>query len=97
MRLFDVSQIPVMEGERLVGIVDESDLLMHLHADPARLTDPVATAMSTQLETIAPNAPIADLLPVFQRGHVAIVADRGRLVGLITRVDLISYLRKQLS
>ena len=86
-----------LEGERVVGIVDESDLLMHLHADPARLTDPVATAMSSQLETIAPNAPITDLLPVFQRGHVAIVADQGRLVGLITRVDLISYLRKQLS
>ncbi|HLK70831.1 MAG TPA: pyridoxal-phosphate dependent enzyme [Steroidobacteraceae bacterium] len=97
MRLFDVSQIPVMEGERLVGILDESDLLMHLHAEPARLQDPVSTAMATQLETIAPDAPIEALFPVFQRGHVAIVADAGRLIGLITRVDLISYLRKRLT
>jgi cystathionine beta-synthase len=97
MRLFDVSQIPVMEGERLVGIVDESDLLLHLHAEPARLQDPVSTAMTTQLDTVAPDAPIGALLPIFQRGHVAIVTDQGGLVGLITRVDLISYLRKQLA
>jgi len=45
---------------------------------------------------VAPDAPIGALLPIFQRGHVPIVVDQGRLVGLITRVDLISYLRKQL-
>lgn len=96
MRLFDVSQIPVMQGDRLVGIVDESDLLMHLHTDPARLSDPVSTAMVSRLETIAPNAPVSALLPIFQRDHVAIVAEQGRFIGLITRVDLINYLRKQL-
>ncbi|HTW73849.1 MAG TPA: pyridoxal-phosphate dependent enzyme [Steroidobacteraceae bacterium] len=96
MRLFDVSQIPVMQGERVVGIVDESDLLMHLHSDPARLQDPVSTAMVSNLQTIAPDAPVSALLPIFQRGHVAIVAEQGRFIGLITRVDLISYLRKQL-
>ena len=42
MKLFDVSQIPVMDGERLVGIVDESDLVMHLHTDPKRFQDPAA-------------------------------------------------------
>src|SRR3984885_201474 len=96
MKLFDVSQIPVMQGERVIGIVDESDLVMHLHTDPARFKDPVGTAMVTNLETIAHDAPIADLLPIFQRDHVAIVAERGRFVGVITRIDLLNYLRKQL-
>jgi cystathionine beta-synthase len=36
------------------------------------------------------------LLPIFQRGHVAIVAEHGRFIGLITRIDLLNYLRKQL-
>ncbi len=36
MKLYDVSQLPVMEGDKLVGIVDESDVLMHVHADQAR-------------------------------------------------------------
>lgn len=96
MRLFDVSQIPVMDGERVAGILDESDLLMHVHADPERFKDPVRTAMVTSLETIAADAAIGDLLPVFQRDHVAIVADGQRFVGLITKIDLLNYLRKQL-
>ena len=96
MKLFDVSQIPVMDGERVIGIVDESDLVMHLHTDPSRFKDPVSTAMVTNLETIAHDAPIADLLPIFQRDHVAIVAERGHFVGVITRIDLLNYLRKQL-
>jgi cystathionine beta-synthase len=96
MRLFDVSQVPVMQGEQVIGIVDESDLVMHLHTDPARFQDRVDTAMVRTVETIAPNAPISDLLPIFQRDHVAIVAERGRFVGLITRIDLLNYLRKQL-
>jgi cystathionine beta-synthase len=96
MKLFDVSQIPVMDGERVVGIVDESDLVLHLHADPARFQDTVSTAMVSNLETITPQAPMSALLPIFQRGHVAIVAEHGRFIGLITRIDLLNYLRKQL-
>jgi cystathionine beta-synthase len=96
MKLFDVSQIPVMDGERVVGIVDESDLVLYLHADPARFQDTVSTAMVRSLETIDPHAPIDDLLPIFQRDHVAIVAEHGHFVGLITRIDLLNYLRKQL-
>ena len=96
MKLFDVSQMPVMDGDKVVGIIDESDLLMHVQAEPKRFKDPVSTAMVRDVETIAPDAPIDELLPVFQRDHVAIVADKGRLVGLITRIDLLNYLRKQL-
>jgi cystathionine beta-synthase len=96
MKLFDVSQLPVMEGERIAGILDESDVMVHVQDDPKRFSDPVSTAMVRDVETIAPDAPIAELLPIFQRDHVAIVADAGRFVGLITRIDLLNYLRKQL-
>ena len=36
MKLYDVSQLPVMDGERLVGIIDESDVLLHVYGDEAR-------------------------------------------------------------
>jgi cystathionine beta-synthase len=39
----------------------------------------------------------AELLPVFQRDHVAVVAERGRLLGLITRIDFLNYLRRQIA
>lgn len=97
MKLFDVSQIPVMDGERVVGIVDESDLLLHVHSQPSRFSDPVATAMVSKVETIAPDAPITDLIPIFTRDHVAVVADAGRFIGLITKIDLLNYLRQQIN
>jgi cystathionine beta-synthase len=96
MKLYDVSQLPVMDGETIVGILDESDLLLHVHADPARFHDPVSAAMVSNVNTLAPGAPVADLLPVFQRDHVALVADGSHYIGLITRIDLLNYLRQQL-
>ncbi|QNP41440.1 pyridoxal-phosphate dependent enzyme [Lysobacter solisilvae (ex Woo and Kim 2020)] len=95
MKLYDVSQLPVMEGDNIVGIVDESDVLLHVYGDEARFRDPVSTAMVSKLDKLDVRSPIEALLPVFDRGHVAIVVDGERFVGLITRIDLLNYLRRR--
>ena len=95
MKLYDVSQLPVMDGEELVGIVDESDVLLHVYGDEARFRDPVSTAMVSKLDRLDVKSPIEALLPVFDRGHVAIVTDGARFLGLITRIDLLNYLRRR--
>ena len=95
MKLYDVSQLPVMEGEKLVGIVDESDVLLHVYGDEARFRDPVATAMVSKLDRLDVAAPVEALLPVFDRGQVAIVTDGEAFLGLITRIDLLNYLRRR--
>jgi cystathionine beta-synthase len=94
MRSADISQLPVLNGSgRAVGIIDESDLLVKVHRDPTRFNDLVNSAMTDRLETLSPAANISDLLGVFDRGRVAIVMDGDRFLGLITRTDLLSYLR----
>lgn len=95
MKLYDVSQLPVMQDDQIVGIVDESDVLMHVYGDESRFRDPVATAMIDQLDKIDVHASVESLLPVFQRGHVAIVMDGTQFLGLITRIDLLNYLRRR--
>jgi len=95
MKLYDVSQLPVMEGDNIVGIVDESDVLLHVYGDESRFRDPVATAMVSKLDKLDVTSPIEALLPVFDRGHVAIVMDGEKFVGLITRIDLLNYLRRR--
>ncbi len=95
MKLYDVSQLPVMDGDQIVGIVDESDVLLHVYGDEARFRDPVSTAMVSKLDKIDVRSPIESLLPVFDRGHVAIVADGEKFIGLITRIDLLNYLRRR--
>jgi cystathionine beta-synthase len=95
MKLYDVSQLPVVVDQELVGILDESDLLLAVTGDSGRFDDSVASAMTTQLTEIDVTAPVRDLLPIFDRDFVAIVKDGSRFLGLITRVDLLNYLRRK--
>jgi cystathionine beta-synthase len=97
MRAADVSQLPVVENDRVVGLVDESDMLDPLLTDPAgaaRMFErTVGEVMVSRLETISANAPVADLVPLFRKDYVAIVMDGERFLGLATRLDLINYFR----
>ncbi|MGA9342353.1 MAG: pyridoxal-phosphate dependent enzyme [Rhodanobacteraceae bacterium] len=95
MKLYDVSQLPVIDGDNIVGLLDESDLLLHVFGDETRFTDPVATAMVSRLQVLDVKSPIEALLPVFAEGHVAIVMDGEKFLGLITRIDLLNYLRRR--
>jgi cystathionine beta-synthase len=97
MKLADVSQLPVLDGQRLVGVIDESDLLLSVHADPARFSAPVNSAMSDAPQTIAPGASLAELEAILDRGLVAIVADDTGFHGLITRIDRLNHLRRLLT
>lgn len=97
MRMFDVSQMVVVDkSDRVVGILDESDILLALTQGADGSRQPVRDYMTSRLETIPPTASINDLLPIFRADRVAIVMDANGYYGLITRIDLINYLRKQL-
>jgi cystathionine beta-synthase len=98
MRSADVSQLPVVDEQgRVVGLVDESDVLGALLTEPADANHvferPVSDAMVTRLDTISADAPIADLVPLFRRDHIAIVMDGDQFLGIATRLDLINYFR----
>jgi cystathionine beta-synthase len=94
MRDADFSQLPVVDKSgRAVGILDESDVVVKVHRDSTHFNDLVQTAMTDKLETLPPSANINSLLEVFDRGRVAIVMEGNKFLGLITRTDLLSYLR----
>ncbi|MCD9098602.1 pyridoxal-phosphate dependent enzyme [Luteimonas fraxinea] len=95
MKLYEISQLPVMDGDRIVGILDESDVLLHVYGDEARFREPVSSAMVSKLDFLDVKSPVEALLPVFDRGQVAIVTDGDRFLGLITRIDLLNYLRRR--
>ena len=97
MRQADVSQLPVLDGTRLVGLLDESDLLARLHADKASFALPVAKAMNADVITLAPTASLAELNEQLRRGLVAVIADDAGFHGLVTRFDLINHLRKEVA
>lgn len=95
MKLYDVSQLPVLDGPTIVGILDESDLLLAVHGDASAFRRSVRETMSTKLMTVQPTASLESLLPLFEQGLVVIVCDGPKFLGLITRIDVLNYLRRK--
>jgi cystathionine beta-synthase len=95
MKLYDVSQLPVLEGDRVVGLIDESDLLLAVFEHGLGFNDPVRAAMVSDIETVEANQPIQALLPEFDKGFVAVIVDGPHFLGLITRIDLLNHLRRR--
>ncbi len=96
MRVADVSQLPVLDGARLIGLIDESDILEAAEhgAQAKAFTRPVSTAMTAKLNTLQASERLEALIPVFEREEVAIVLEGTAFLGLITRIDLINHLRR---
>jgi cystathionine beta-synthase len=95
MKLYDVSQLPVLRGGKIVGIVDEEDILLEVYENPAHFREPVTAAMESHLVTVPPSATVEQLMEIFNRGLVAIVVDGDEFLGLITRIDLLNWLRRR--
>ena len=98
LRRHGISQLPVIEeGGRVIGLVDESDVLAALLTDSGgasrAFARPVKDVMVTRLETISADAPIAELVPLFRKDYIAIVMDGDQFLGVATRLDLINHFR----
>lgn len=97
MKLYEISQLPVMDDDgQVVGIIDESDILLRVFGNDERFEDPVSSAMTAKLETINAEQPLDTLLPIFAQDRVAIVFDGDSFLGLITRIDLLNHLRRRM-
>jgi cystathionine beta-synthase len=97
MRLAGVSQLPVLDGTRVIGLIDESDILLKVQGAPERFSADLSLAMTTALEKLPPDATLEQLRAVLDRGLVAIIASPDRFYGLITRFDLLNHLRRSVS
>jgi cystathionine beta-synthase len=96
MRLFKehgISQVPVMDAGKLVGILTETDLLQHLVDNRVEANTKVAEVMVRRVSSISVGANAGELPRIFERGEVAIVVDDERaVVGIVTKMDLIEIL-----
>jgi CBS domain-containing protein len=84
----------VCEGERVVGIFTERDLLTRIVGEEIDLQSPVSQWMSPVVSTLTRNATIGDAVGMMnEKGfrNIPLVKD-GNLVGSISVFDVISYL-----
>ncbi len=93
MKEVGISQLPVIEDGKLVGIVTESDLLGRIVEGSASLSSAVAEVMIRKVETVHVEDPAASLLDCFARESVGLVVDdHDALHGIVTKMDLVDHL-----
>jgi cystathionine beta-synthase len=95
MKEYDISQLPVVGDEGgYAGIVTELDLLNHfLHVEHHNSDETIADVVNQEAATIVgPETPLGALAEIFSTGKVAVALDDSRIVGIVTKIDLIAYL-----
>jgi cystathionine beta-synthase len=95
MKLLGISQIPVLDGARLLGIVAEVDLLRALVSGGATLESRVADLAESDYMTVTQNTKIELLQAGLGDAKIAIVEEGDRLVGVVTKIDLIDFLARR--
>ena len=99
MKEYDISQVPVIDAQgKLAGIVTEVDLLEHLlhgghEHDPEETIAPIVNPNAVTVNT---TASLESVLTNFERGKVVIVVDEGKPVGILTKIDLIDLMARQI-
>ncbi|HVJ15155.1 MAG TPA: CBS domain-containing protein [Polyangiaceae bacterium] len=101
MDRFRFGHLPVVDGEKLVGLISHGDLL---HASSSFLSDhaaqrnaiihqvPVSRIMQRELITVSPDDKLTDVAALMWEarvGCVLVVENEDRLVGIITEGDFL--------
>jgi len=95
MKTLAISQLPVMEGIHLRGIVAEVDLLRALLSGSVTLESSVADLVENDYVTVTPNTRIELLQTGLADAKVAIVEEADQVVGLVSKIDLIDFLARR--
>jgi cystathionine beta-synthase len=90
------SQLPVMDGNRLIGIITEDDIIRFAFGRPERFYEPVQRAMNATFLRVDKNASVNNLVAMLEVRSSAAVMDGETFLGLITRADVLNYLRRQM-
>ncbi|MBI36840.1 MAG: pyridoxal-5'-phosphate-dependent protein subunit beta [Alphaproteobacteria bacterium] len=95
MRVNSVSQIPVIEGGKITGMIHESDILRGLREGVVQQETSAGELAAPIGGLIYPKARIEELYFLFQSDHVAVVIDEGKVIGIISQIDLIEHITKK--
>lgn len=95
LKKYDISQLPVKEDGKIIGMVYEIDLLRAFATRSEGLDSSVRAVAEREFSVIEPTAPLSDLAHIFSEGVGAVlVMQNDKLMGILTRIDLISYLAR---
>jgi cystathionine beta-synthase len=92
MKTHSISQMPVLDQhEQLAGLVGEGDLLDYLISGGA-MDHPITEVINRDVATVSGDTSVEELPMILGRGQAAVVLEGERVIGIVTKIDVIDYL-----
>lgn len=91
MKKYDISQLPVIEGNNCVGLVSETLILEALFSKKGKI---IKDVMDDPPPIISKNTPITVISSLLKYFPLVLVSDNGNLKGVITKSDLLTSIYK---
>lgn len=91
MRLHFVSQVPIFEGQKIVGIVSEDSLAKRMvENDEKKLKNiTIDTVMEPSPPLVDSGTPAKALVPLIRFAKCILVTEKGNVFGIITTTDIL--------
>ena len=95
MKAHGISQLPIMKEGKLLGAVAEVDMLRYLVSGEHSLDSAVEPLVESDYATVSLETRIESVQGLLNDARMAIVLDDTRIVGIVTKIDLIDYLARR--
>lgn len=89
MREHGISQLPVLSGKNLVGLVTESDILAAMLSGKAGRAGDV---MTDAPPVVSKETPVKVVLGLLNHYPAVLVSEKGKIRGIVTKSDVMSCL-----
>jgi len=90
------SQLPVMDEGQLVGVVTEDAIMQFVYGHPDLMCANVEDAMESAFIKLDKDESVNNLVAMLSVQPYAAILDGDTFLGLITRSDVLNYLRRQI-
>jgi len=97
MKDFGISQLPVLDEGRMIGLITEVDTLSALLDGRAQSSTPIDDFLNNDFALVEAHNRVGLLSHIFLQKAVVVVEDAGRIVGILTKIDLIDFISDRLN
>jgi len=91
MQQNNFSQLPVLRGTQMVGLITEWDIIQNLKHDLHEISVQAVMSPSGVL-MVDQNTSVDVIIPLFENYQAVLVHNQGRIQGIITRSDLLKLI-----
>jgi cystathionine beta-synthase len=91
MHEHDISQFPVMAGDKIVGVVSENDLLRPLYEGKLSLTDNISVAYRDTFKVVDAHDMLEKVANALVQKQTVIITEQDHILDILTDIDLLNF------